>query len=62
MMTAAHKAMGTGFTMTHCQLVSTAWRRPTRRSSSSGMATTLEAKMGAAIKPPISSQSSNSQP
>ena len=59
MINAAHSAIGTGLCSTACQLDSTACSTETRRSSSSGMAITLEANMGAAISAPMVSQSSN---
>jgi hypothetical protein len=59
MISAAHRAIGAGLTSTACQLVNTACITLARRSSSSGMATTLEANMGAAMTPPMASQSSN---
>ena len=61
MMRLAHSASGTGLASTQRQLVSTAWRTVTGRSSSSGMATTLEANTGAAISAPSISHASNSQ-
>ena len=54
--------MGTGLASTTAQLVSTAWRTVMRLSSISGMATTLDAKMGAARKLPSASQMANSAP
>ncbi|MNL50789.1 hypothetical protein D3C87_1738330 [compost metagenome] len=47
---------------TTCQLASTACNSVARRSSNSGMATTLDAKIGAAMRLPSASQISNSQP
>ena len=59
MMTPAHNAMGNGCSMTTRQLVNTAPSTPTGRSSSIGIATTLEAKTGAASNAPRASQPSN---
>ena len=55
-----HRAIVAGLARTVCQLVSTACHRLTRRSSSNGIATTLEAKMGAASRLPSASQSAKS--
>ena len=55
---APHSASGAGLAITTRQLVSTAPSTPIFRSSSSGIATTLEANSGAASRPPSSSQAS----
>ena len=59
MISPAHTAMGAGLASTTRQLVSTAAMSGMRRSSMSGMDTTLEAKIGAARTPPMNSQVSN---
>ena len=61
MMSAAHQAMTAGFANTTCQLVSTAVLTLTCLSSSKGMATTLDANMGAANIAPTASHTSNNQ-
>ena len=61
-MMAAQNAIGSGLVMTACQRVSTACNSVARRSSSSGMATTLDAKMGAAIRLPSVSQFQTTSP
>jgi hypothetical protein len=59
MISADHTAIGTGLASTTRQLVSTACISGMRRSSSRGIETTLEAKIGAARMPPIDNQASN---
>ena len=60
--TPAHRAIGSGFSITTRQLVSTAASTLTRWSSSIGIATTDDANTGAAISPPSASQTSNTGP